>query len=172
MNPQRKKSEGVRSGEWGANSTLALWLLRRSPNILWSHGMVTLGGSPSCRNHCSPLSRSSCSLSSPQDKCNALMSPCCSDYLQRKMIQWCHASTRWLISSNDWVFLLLQNIQFLEFREVGLIWKPVLIQEFLIIDLPSRLSCLKHRLLLCWGVTPPPSECPDMTLNNLMVKFQ
>ena len=29
-----------------------------------------------------------------------------------------------------------------------------------------------HRLLLCRGVRPPTNECPDMTLNNLKVRFQ
>ena len=32
-------------------------------------------------------------------------------------------------------------------------------------------GCRIHRLLLCRGVRPP-NECPDMTLNNLMVRFQ
>ena len=29
-----------------------------------------------------------------------------------------------------------------------------------------------HRLLLCRGVRPPPTRVLDMTLNNLMVRFQ
>ena len=30
-----------------------------------------------------------------------------------------------------------------------------------------------HRLFLCRGVRPPfPNECPDKTLNNLMVRFK
>ena len=37
---------------------------------------------------------------------------------------------------------------------------------------PASWGCRIHRLLLCRGVRPPPNECPDMTLNNLMVRFQ
>ena len=36
---------------------------------------------------------------------------------------------------------------------------------------PVGWGCRIHRLLLCRGVRPP-NECPDMTLNNLMVRFQ
>ena len=38
---------------------------------------------------------------------------------------------------------------------------------------PIRWSCRLHRLHLCRGVRPPPhKECPVLTLNNLMVRFQ
>ena len=38
---------------------------------------------------------------------------------------------------------------------------------------PVSWGCRIHRLLLCSGVRlPPPNECPDMTLNNLIVRFQ
>ena len=33
-------------------------------------------------------------------------------------------------------------------------------------------GCRIHRLPLCKGVRPPTNECPDMTLNNLMVTLQ
>ena len=37
---------------------------------------------------------------------------------------------------------------------------------------PVGWGCRIHRLLLCRGVRPPPSSVLDMTLNNLMVRFQ
>ena len=38
---------------------------------------------------------------------------------------------------------------------------------------PVGWGCRIHRRLLLYrGVRPPPNECPDMTLNNLMVRFQ
>ena len=37
---------------------------------------------------------------------------------------------------------------------------------------PVGWGCRIYRLLLCRGVRPPTNECPDMTLNNLMVRFQ
>ena len=40
------------------------------------------------------------------------------------------------------------------------------------IDCSVGWGCRIHRLLLCRGVRPPPTSVLDMTLNNLMVKFQ
>ena len=37
---------------------------------------------------------------------------------------------------------------------------------------PVGWGCRIHRLLLCRGVRPPPTSVLDMTLNNLMVRFQ
>ena len=37
---------------------------------------------------------------------------------------------------------------------------------------PVSLGCRIHWLHLCRRVRPPPNEYPDMTLNNLMVRFQ
>ena len=37
---------------------------------------------------------------------------------------------------------------------------------------PVGWGCRIHRLLLCWGIRPPPTRVQNMTLNNLMVKFQ
>ena len=37
---------------------------------------------------------------------------------------------------------------------------------------PVSWGCRIHWLHLCRGVRPRPNECPDMTLNNLMVRFQ
>ena len=38
---------------------------------------------------------------------------------------------------------------------------------------PVVRSCKIHRLLLCRGLRPPPTnECPDVTLSNLMVRFK
>ena len=39
---------------------------------------------------------------------------------------------------------------------------------------PVGWGCKIHQLLLCWGVRPPPppTSVLDMTLNNLMVRFQ
>ena len=33
-------------------------------------------------------------------------------------------------------------------------------------------DCRMHRLLLCWGIRPPPMSVQDMTLSNLIVRFQ
>ena len=41
-----------------------------------------------------------------------------------------------------------------------------------IVVCPVGWDCRIHRLLLCRGVTPPPTSVLDMTLNNLMVRFQ
>ena len=45
----------------------------------------------------------------------------------------------------------------------------VLIQ---IVHCPVGWGCRIHRLFLCRGVRPPPASVLDMTLNNLMVRFQ
>ena len=37
---------------------------------------------------------------------------------------------------------------------------------------PVGWGCRIHQLLLCRGVRPPPTGVLDMTLNNLMVRFQ
>ena len=37
---------------------------------------------------------------------------------------------------------------------------------------PVGWGCRIHRLLLCRGVRPPPTSVLDMTLKNLMVRFQ
>ena len=36
---------------------------------------------------------------------------------------------------------------------------------------PVNWDCKIYQLHLYRGVRPPPNECPDMTLNNLMVKL-
>ena len=42
----------------------------------------------------------------------------------------------------------------------------------IILVYPVSWGCRIHWLHLCRRVRPPPNECPDMTLNNLIVRFQ
>ena len=56
--PQRKKSGGVRSGEWGDHSIGHLRLMIRCPKWAWSQSSVLLavcGVAPSCWSHWAPL---------------------------------------------------------------------------------------------------------------------
>ena len=43
---------------------------------------------------------------------------------------------------------------------------------FFFFSAPSIWGCRIHRLYRCRGVRHPPNDCPDMTLNNLMVRSQ
>ena len=61
---------------------------------------------------------------------------------------------------NSWIHIFLKSI--------SAMWNAnSLIQAFYPVGLGSKI----HRLHLCRGVRPP-NKCPDMTLNNLMVKLR
>ena len=59
-------------------------------------------------------------------------------------------------------------------EKIGLnaIWTFLLSYSSPIFFCPVGWGCRIHRLHLCRGVTPPQTVAMDMTLNNLMVRFQ
>ena len=72
-----------------------------------------------------------------------------------------------VIHSNTWNHLTCAN------NELTFFFKNVINKIYLqIIYCPVNWGSRIHTLHLTRGVRPPPNECPDMTLKNLIVKFQ
>ena len=102
-------------------------------------------------------------------------------YIQDKLWAFCLFIEQYLYISGCWdsfVYYLfsmpLVCIWYIYYHHhnqvILLAWISLILSRHLSLC-PVSWGCKIHRLHLCRGVRPP-NKCPDMTLNNLIVRFQ